>query len=199
LATREPAGIFVALSDDRQRQGGQMMEAKRRFVRMLMTVTVVIFAAVPAWAAEETTAKVTIETMSVGAGLGFTWGDGVLDYRGERYPFKVSGFSLGEVGVAKTAARGLVFNLKNAEEFPGLFMAALAGGTLGGGASYGATHNQNDVSMVWTAANQGLNFTLAHAGVKITFTPEAQQQAARIRQQNAAARQAPAATPATSQ
>jgi hypothetical protein len=175
-----------------------MMETKRRFVRAMIAVTVVILAAAPAWAAEETTAKVTIEAMSVGAGLGFTWGDGVLEYRGERYPFKVSGFSIGEVGVAKTAARGLVFNLKSAEEFPGLFMAALAGGTLGGGASYGATHNQNNVSMVWTAANQGLNFSLAHAGVKVTFTPEAQQQAARIRQ-NAAARQAPAATPASTQ
>ena len=175
-----------------------MMDTKSRFVRTLIAVAVVVLAAVPASAAEDTEAKVTLETMSVGAGLGYSWGDGVLEYRGERYPFTVSWISIGEVGVAKTAARGLVFNLKTAEDFPGLFMAALASGTIGGGASYGATHNQNNVSMVWTATNQGLHFSLAHAGVKVTFTPEAQQQAARIRQ-NAADRQAPAAAPAGSQ
>ena len=175
------------------------MENKRWFVRALIVVAGVMLAAAPGWAAEDTTGKVTIETMSVGAGLGFTWGDGVLEYRGEKYPFTVSGFSIGDVGVAKTDALGLVFNLKNVEEFSGLFMAALAGGTFGGGASAGATHNQNNVSMVWTGANQGLSFSLAHAGVNVRLTPEAQQQAARVRQNAAAARQEPSATPRTSQ
>src|SRR5207247_965409 len=79
------------------------------------------------------------------------------------------------------------------------FVRARAGGTFGGGASAGATHNQNNVSMVWTGANQGLSFSLAHAGVNVRLTPEAQQQAARVRQNAAAARQEPSATPRTSQ
>ena len=157
------------------------MEKGRPYAQALIVVVALILAAGTAWAAEETTGKVTIETMSVAAGLGVAWGDGVLEFRGEKYPFTVTGFSLGEVGVSKLIARGMVFNLKNVEDFSGLFMAALAGGALGGGASAGATHNQNNVSMVWTGTNQGLSFTLAHAGVNVQLTPEAKLQAAKVR------------------
>ena len=176
------------------------MKAKRLFVQGLIAVAVLGLAFVPAQAADdETPARVTIETMSAGLGLGVTWGEGVLEYRGQRYPFTVNGFNIGDVGVAKTSARGLVFNLKSVEDFSGMFATALAGGTLGGGAGTGAMYNQNKVSMVWTGTNQGLNFTLAHSGVNVQLTPEAKQQAARIRQNASAEGQQPAATPRQSQ
>jgi hypothetical protein len=50
--------------------------------------------------------------------------------------------------------------------------------------------------MVWTATNQGLNFSMAHAGLNVKFTPEARQQAARIRK---TAEGQPAAAPRTTQ
>jgi len=131
--------------------------------------------------AEDTTGKVTIETMSAGAGLGVTWGDGVLEYRGEKYPFTVRGFDIGDVGVAKVIANGMVFNLKNVEDFSGMFAAAVAGATFGAGAGSGAMYNNNSVTMVWTGTNQGLNFTLAHSGVNVQLTQEAKLQAAKVR------------------
>jgi hypothetical protein len=176
-----------------------MIDRKRPFVQWLIAVAVVVLAAAPAWAAEETTGKVTIETMSVAAGLGVAWGDGVLEYRGEKYPFTVTGFNIGDVGVAKVTAKGMVFNLKSVEDFPGMFAAAVAGGTLGGGAGAEAMHNQHNVSMVWTGTNQGLNFTLAHSGVNVQLTQEAKQQAARVRRNASAQRQEPAAVPRPSQ
>src|SRR5262249_18852421 len=122
------------------------MKAKSLFVRGVIAVAVLGLAIVPARAAEEeTSGKVTIETMSAGAGLGVTWGDGVLEYRGQQYPFTVTGFNIGEVGVAKTTAKGMVFNLRSVEDFSGMFATALAGGTLGGGAGTGAMYNQNKV------------------------------------------------------
>ena len=62
------------------------MEERRGFIRMLITVAVVALAVGAARAADDTTGKVTIESISAAAGLGFTWGTGVLEYRGQQYP-----------------------------------------------------------------------------------------------------------------
>ena len=156
------------------------MDRKRRVVQGLIAAAALVLTVGPA-RAEDTTGKVTIETMSAGAGLGVTWGDGVLEYRGEKYPFTVRGFDIGDVGVAKVIANGMVFNLKNVEDFSGMFAAAVAGATFGAGAGSGAMYNNNSVSMVWTGTNQGLNFTLAHSGVNVQLTQEAKLQAAKVR------------------
>ena len=99
------------------------MEERRGFIRMLITVAVVALAVGPARAADDTTGKVTIESISAAAGLGFTWGTGVLEYRGQQYPFMVKGFSVVDVGVSQRVARGEVYNLKSAEDFEGTFAA----------------------------------------------------------------------------
>jgi membrane-bound inhibitor of C-type lysozyme len=156
------------------------VDRKRRVVQGLIAAAALVLTVGPA-RAEDTTGKVTIETMSAGAGLGVTWGDGVLEYRGEKYPFTVRGFDIGDVGVAKVIANGMVFNLKNVEDFSGMFAAAVAGATFGAGAASGAMYNNNSVTMVWTGTNQGLNFTLAHSGVNVQLTQEAKIQAAKVR------------------
>jgi hypothetical protein len=51
-------------------------------------------------------------------------------------------------GFDREFANGDVFNLKNVEDFEGMFMAAVAGATLGGGAGAAAMQNQNYVNMV---------------------------------------------------
>jgi hypothetical protein len=163
------------------------------FVCALMAVVVLGVAASPTRAADDTTGLVTIETMSVAAGLGYTWGNGVLEYRGQRYPFIVKGFSIVDVGVARRMAKGEVYGLKTPEDFEGTFMAAVAAGTLGGGAGAGAMKNQREVDVVWTSTSQGLAFSLAHAGINFKFTDEARALAAKNSTRNAAA----AASPAT--
>jgi len=153
------------------------MERGRPIIRAVIALAVVVFAAGPTVAAEDTTGKISIVSTSVAAGLGYAWGDGVLEFRGQRYPFKVTGFSIVDVGVAKVFAKGEVYNLKAVEDFEGMFMAAIASGTLAGGAGAAAMQNQNDVKMVWTATNQGLSFSLAQAGINVKFTEEARQAA----------------------
>ena len=119
---------------------------------------------------EDTTGRITLETVSVGVGLGVTWGHGVLEYRGGKYPFTVTGFNVGDVGVARAIDRGLVFNLKRVEDFSGMFAAAVAGGTVGGGGESGAMYGRNQVSIVWIGTNQGLNVSLAHSGVDVRLS-----------------------------
>jgi len=157
------------------------MNHRKALVCTLLVVAVLAVAVSPARAAEETIGKVTIETMSVAAGLGYSWGTGVLEYRGESYPFTVKGFSLVDVGVARRVARGEVYGLKNPTDFEGTFMAAIVGATLGGGAGAAALKNQNEVDMVWTSTSQGLNFSLAHSGINVKFTEEARTRAVQNR------------------
>jgi hypothetical protein len=170
------------------------MDRKRRVVQGLIAVAALVLT-VGVARAEDTTGKVTVETMSAGAGFGVTWGDGVLEYRGEKYPFTVTSFDVGDFGVAKMTAKGMVVNLKSVEDFSGIFAAVVASGTLGGGAGSGAMINNNNVSMVWTGTNQGLNVSLAHSGVNVELTGEARLQAARARRSASAEQQKPAAAP----
>ena len=79
----------------------------------------------------------------VAAGIGFSWGSGTLTYNGKKYPVRVEGLSVGEVGITRATARGEVFDLKSLEDFSGNYTAAEAGATIGGGASVTATRSRS--------------------------------------------------------
>jgi hypothetical protein len=118
-------------------------------------------------APESTTGKVTIESKSVAIGVGVSWGDGTLVYKGKKYPFTVQGLSVVDLGVSKVSAKGDVMNLKKAEDFAGTYTAAGAGGTVGGGMAVAALKNHNGVEMKLTATTAGVKFALAGAGVTV--------------------------------
>src|SRR5262245_63729710 len=86
-------------------------------------------------AAEKATpsGKVTISTTSIAAGVGVTWGDGKLTFKGKEYPFSVDGLSLVDWGISKEQANGDVYNLTDVSKFGGTYVAADAGLTLAGG------------------------------------------------------------------
>ena len=118
-------------------------------------------------AQEATTGKVTLQSKSVAVGVGVSWGDGVLEYRGKKYPFTIDGLSVVDLGVAKVSARGDVKNLTKVEDFSGNYTAAGAGGALGGGAGAAIMKNQNGVEMSLVATTQGVKLALAGAGVSV--------------------------------
>jgi hypothetical protein len=106
---------------------------------------------------------------SVALGIGYTWGNGTLDFQGAQRPFSVSGLSVVNVGVTNITASGQVFNLKKIEDFNGVYTAATAGGTLAGGGSIAYLRNQNGVFMKITSTTQGLSLQLSADGVKFTL------------------------------
>jgi hypothetical protein len=132
----------------------------------LCLVSLVVGMSAPS-AQEGTSGKVTLESKSVAVGAGVSWGDGILEYKGKKYPFTVEGLSIVDLGVSKVSARGNVKNLKKVEDFAGTYTAAGAGGTVGGGAAVAAMKNQNGVEMSLTATTQGVKFALAGAGVTV--------------------------------
>ena len=118
-------------------------------------------------AKNDTTGTVTVESKSVALGIGVSWGDGVLTFRGKTHKFSVDGLSVVDLGISKASARGTVKNLKNLEDFSGNYVAAGAGATVGGGAGAIALKNQNGVEMKLTATTQGVKLALATAGINI--------------------------------
>ncbi|MGH7303989.1 MAG: hypothetical protein ACRELZ_11900 [Candidatus Rokuibacteriota bacterium] len=118
-------------------------------------------------AQSSTDGKVTLESKSVAIGVGVSWGDGVLEYRGKKYPFTVQGLSVLDLGVAKVAAKGDVKNLKKLEDFNGNYVLAAAGGAVGGGAGVAGLKNQNGVEMALTATGQGIKLSIAQGGVEL--------------------------------
>ena len=118
-------------------------------------------------AQEATTGKVTIESKSVAVGIGVSWGDGTLEFRGKKYPFTIQGLSVVDLGVSRVSAQGDVTNLKKVEDFAGTYTAAGAGGAVGGGMAVAALKNQNGVEMKLAATSQGVKLTLAAAGVTV--------------------------------
>ena len=105
---------------------------------------------------------------SVAVGIGYSWGGGTLTYKGKKYPVKVEGLSVGEVGVTKATARGDVFNLNKLEDFNGNYVAGGAEGTVGGGAGITAMKNQNGVVLRLKSTTQGASLKLAAEGIKLS-------------------------------
>jgi hypothetical protein len=122
-------------------------------------------------AAQDKKPDATIELSKgrVAAGIGYSWGSGTLTYQGKKYPVKVEGLSVGEVGITRATARGDVYDLKKLEDFSGNYTAAEAGATVGGGASVTAMKNQNGVVIHMKSTTQGANLKLAASGIKLTL------------------------------
>ena len=114
-------------------------------------------------------ATLTLSQGSIAAGIGFSWGKGMLTYKGKTYPVKVEGISVGEVGLSRATATGNVFDLKKLDDFPGNYTAAAAGIAAGGGASISGLRNQNGVMIELKSTTQGASLKLATEGIKLTL------------------------------
>lgn len=106
---------------------------------------------------------------SVAAGIGYTWGNGILHFQGKDYPFTANGLSIVTVGASSIKASGTVYHLTKVEDFPGNYTAITAGATVGIGGSGTAMQNQNGVVLHVAATSEGLQFTLAPSGVAMAF------------------------------
>jgi len=138
----------------------------RRFLVGLVASQLLLF---PAMAADVADGTIELSGGSVALGIGYSWGSGKLVYQGQTYPLKVQGLSIVDVGASSYTATGTVYHLKKVEDFNGTFTAGSVGATVAGGASGTVMRNQNGVSIELTATRQGLQFTLAPEGVKLSI------------------------------
>jgi len=132
-----------------------------------MAVAALVSVSGIAVADDKPSGTVTMESKSVAIGIGVSWGDGKLQFKGKTYPFTIKGLSVIDLGVSKVSARGKVFNLTKVEDFSGNFVAGQAGAAVGGGASVVALKNQNGVSMELSSTQTGVKLTLAAEGMDV--------------------------------
>ncbi len=133
----------------------------------LAIVGTLLLLAQAAHAAGTPDAKVRLTGKAVSAGVGYSWGSGVLTYQGKDYPFSVSGLSAGNVGAGSATLSGDVFNLKSLDDFNGNYTSAGAGVTVAGGGVAMTMKNQNGVVMNVVGTTKGLSFKLGVDGMKV--------------------------------
>jgi len=115
-------------------------------------------------------ATVQMSGTTVAAGIGYGWGRGTITYHGEEHAFCVHGAEVGDVGVARIHAEGLVFNLSHLHNFPGKYYAGSMGVAVIGGESTVLLKNQAGVTMQLNSEEKGIRFNIAAAGLTIALT-----------------------------
>jgi hypothetical protein len=128
-------------------------------------------AAQAAGKAEKPVGVIQLKEGSVAVGIGYSWGKGVLTYRGRRYPFKIDGLTAGEIGGVTINARGEVYHLKKLQDFNGTYTSVGAGATAAGGFDVEAMRNANGVELKVISTTRGADLRAAIEGVKIALQP----------------------------
>ena len=111
--------------------------------------------------------RVSISSRSIAAGVGITWGDGKLTFKGKDYPFTIDGLTLVDFGISRASASGEVYNLTDVAKFAGTYVAAEAGLTLAGGMSGMILRNQDGVIMRIHSTSRGARLQLGTSGLTI--------------------------------
>lgn len=149
------------------------MNARRSILAGLFS-TIMLIGTGMAMAADAKKADgtVAIEETEFALILGGSVGGGKLTYKGKVHEFKIDGLTAGvNVGLAKTAASGEVFDLKDLTKFPGKYVKFDAGGAyggIGGGLLY--LKNEHGVVMKLKERSGGLQLNVGSAsGVKVTM------------------------------
>jgi hypothetical protein len=119
--------------------------------------------------ARKPSGRVTMESKSIAAGVGVSWGDGKLTFKGKEYPFTIDGLSVVDWGISRVSAVGDVYNLTDVSKFAGTYLAAEAGFTLAGGAGGMTMRNSEGVVMNVRSTSRGASLTLGTAGLRITM------------------------------
>jgi hypothetical protein len=114
--------------------------------------------------------KIAIESRSISAGIGVSWGDGTLSFKGKDYKFSIQGLTLVDFGISKASAVGDVYNLTDASKLEGTFVAGEAGFALAGGMGGISLRNQNGVIMHLRSVTQGAKLQLGPSGMTIKLS-----------------------------
>jgi len=130
--------------------------------------------AAPAVRAEDTlgtpVGHITLSAHSADVGIGYTWGDGTLNYGHHTYHFKVSGGNIAAVGYSTLKAEGPVYNLKHLHDFDGSYGALAGEATLDKGLGGAILSNSNGVRIKIETATQGARLAAGAQGLTFTLS-----------------------------
>jgi hypothetical protein len=144
------------------------MSRVRIFCRAILLFLPIVFAPHGAGAENDIpSGHISIETKSIAAGVGLSWGYGKLIFNGREYHFSIDGVTFMDFGLSKSSAVGEVYNLTDMADFEGNYVAAEASFALGGGIGGVSLRNPNGVVMRLNSVAQGARLQLGSSGMKI--------------------------------
>ena len=116
------------------------------------------------------TGQVAVVFTKGGFIVGVGGGEGVLVFRGHRYPFTVSGASIGfTIGASTTKLIGRAVNLRSPGDIAGSYSVVGAGGALAAGAGGVQLQNGNGVILQLSGPKVGVELSAALGGVTISM------------------------------
>ncbi|WP_369722123.1 hypothetical protein AB8Z38_35210 [Bradyrhizobium sp. LLZ17] len=114
------------------------------------------------------TGQVAVVFTKGGFVIGVGGGEGVLLLRGHKYPFTVSGMSVGfTIGASTTKFVGRALNLRGPESLEGSYAVGGAGGAIAAGAGAVQLQNANGVILQLSGPKVGAELSAAVGGVTI--------------------------------
>jgi hypothetical protein len=145
-----------------------MMKKSRRM--MLLALLGILATAGFATPSVAEIGAVTVVFTKGGFIIGVGGGEGVLVFRGRRYPFTVSGMSVGfTIGASTTKFVGRALNLRSPGDLAGSYAVAGAGGALAAGAGGVQLQNANGVILQLSGPRIGVEASAAVGGVTIAM------------------------------
>lgn len=142
----------------------------RMILGLLVAGSVLLLSNTSSVFAQEADGTVKITRRSVAEGIGLSWGEGVLNYKGNSYSFTFRARApLRELDATVSAAElsGRVFNLKSVEEFSGNYKIVEGEDLTSGGGTRATLKNQNGVVVNLASTVEGRKFTLGRDGMDI--------------------------------
>lgn len=113
----------------------------------------------------------TIDETQVSVIIGGSMGGGTLMFGDKSYKFKTGGIKLGGLGVHKLQLEGTVYDLKNIDDFAGIYGAFQMGATLGYDTKNSIwLKNTSGVKLnLKTTGGEGVALAIGVEGLKITM------------------------------
>jgi lipid-binding SYLF domain-containing protein len=137
----------------------------------LIALTAVLLAAAGATtAAHADSGSIRISVIKAGWVIGGSGGNGVLDFRGRRYPLSIGGMSYGlTFGASQTNLVGTVTNIRRPSDVAGVYGAAGAGLAVGGGAQAIVLRNEKGAVLTLAGRQVGLIASADLSGLAIAL------------------------------
>jgi hypothetical protein len=148
------------------------MKNRTRILRTLVSGAALGLVAVASLSTASRAETGTVQVVFTKAGLivGVGGGQGVLTFRGHRYPFQVSGMSFGAtIGASTNKMIGQALNLRAPSDIAGTYSAIGAGGALAAGAGGVQLQNEKGVILQLHGVKAGVELSASVGGVQITM------------------------------
>jgi lipid-binding SYLF domain-containing protein len=114
--------------------------------------------------------SIRISVIKAGWVIGGSGGNGVLDFRGRRYPLSIGGMSYGlTFGASQTDLVGRVTNIRHPSDVAGVYGAAGAGLAVGGGAQAIVLRNEKGAVLTLAGRQVGLIASADLSGLAIAL------------------------------